>query len=222
LVVSGLNGRLDVDAVGGLEAVAPLVSETLEELDLRRPSAFWELGEEEVTVPGEGSVGWLLNLAWFILMSAPDVDVALTHKVLHHKRPSLFPLIDGRTLGWLQDASWDRRGQRSAWAQIHHELVSSQDEFALLEEWFAREIAARHESFVELTRLRIHDILLVPCSIGCGGGGRARGRDGSEESGDLPRARVAEKSGWIGSLDSLEGRRLHYLLGDAKRSEMEP
>jgi hypothetical protein len=87
LVVSGLNGRLDVDAVGGLQAVAPLVSETLEELDLRRPSVFWELGEEEVTVPEEGSIGWLLNRAWFILMSAPDVDVALTHKVLHLKRP---------------------------------------------------------------------------------------------------------------------------------------
>jgi hypothetical protein len=49
-------------------------------------------------------------------------------------------------------------GRMRAWATIHNDLHQHQQEFIALEEWFAAQASARDG--VQLTRLRIHGILL--------------------------------------------------------------
>jgi hypothetical protein len=101
-------------------------------------------------------------------MGMPDLDVITTHKILHHKRPDVFPLFDRETAR--------RLGEKGAWVQIHHELAESRDEWAGLEVWFAG--LATGPGDVALTLLRLHDILVWSlgdeenrrgCPQGCGG-----------------------------------------------------
>ena len=84
-------------------------------------------------------------------MGLPQVERAITHKLLHHKRPELFPMLDSLTSPHL--------GAQHAWATIHRDLTRNCREFAELEEWFA-DLAAAVTDSASLTRLRIHDILL--------------------------------------------------------------
>ena len=126
LVPAALNARLNARASAGLQSVRESVSdvlETIEEERTARPEvAFWTLSEEEVAQPKDDNLGWLLNHAWSLLMWADGVGVALAHKILHHKMPRLFPLIDGETLVPLQGAALDRRRLENAWAQVHFAL----------------------------------------------------------------------------------------------------
>ena len=84
-------------------------------------------------------------------MNLPGLDVAIANKTLHHKRPWLFPMLDNLTLESLGGAG-------KAWAVIHGDLTRHADEFEELETWFAA--LASQKGGVQLTRLRIHDILL--------------------------------------------------------------
>lgn len=151
LVAAGLNARIDVSVVASLLAVEPEASEALKRLPPEGGNVrFWDL-EGDITgqPPNEGSPAWPLWRAWSVLMGAGDVGVAVTHKILHHKRPDMFPLIDNRTL-----AAFDKH----PWAEIHDDLRASHDEWASLEDRFSEAAAMLHG--VRLTRLRLHDILL--------------------------------------------------------------
>lgn len=98
-------------------------------------------------------------------MSLPGVDVAITHKILHHKRPDFFPLIDNQTLKIL--------GSR-AWLTIHDNLTANPTGWDQLE----RQIATlAHNRGVALTRLRLHDILLWTSVTGRDAIAQPLGRD---------------------------------------------
>ena len=87
-------------------------------------------GDEDLIVPPTrtSSPAWPIWRAWSILMGIEGVDIARTHKILHHKRPKVFPLIDNETVTWL-------RGGESVWAAIHDE--SGYDLPADLTDWSA-------------------------------------------------------------------------------------
>jgi hypothetical protein len=88
-------------------------------------------------------------------MRTEDVKVALTHKLLHHKRPDLFPLIDRKTEPLLAAHTDESAG---LWAVVHSELNANQRQFTALETTFAELVDG--EGDVPLTRLRLHDVLL--------------------------------------------------------------
>lgn len=150
-VAAGLNARLDASAVASLIAVEPEVSAALRHLPPRGAGpSFWELNRDHLhgRRPSSDSAEWPLWRAWTVMMGAPDIGVALTHKTLHHKRPDMFPLIDNRTLAAFG---------KDAWAELHDDLTDGADDWEHLELRFADQ-AATHG--VALTRLRLHDILL--------------------------------------------------------------
>jgi hypothetical protein len=89
--------------------------------------------------------------AWALLRGLSGVGPTITHKVLHRKRPWLFPIVDSETVERLSKCAGE-------WRTIHAELTSQVDEFKHLEQWFAGQAIER--GGVLLTRLRIHDILL--------------------------------------------------------------
>jgi len=149
-VAAGLNARMNVDRVGALQAVAELVGESIEHLEAAAP--FWEMDRDELHAPSATETyEWWAVRAWSLLMSQPDVGVAVTHKTLHHKRPKLFPLLDGVTKKHLP------KGR--AWATIHDDLTSQAEAWAQLEDDF-RAVTDPARGDIELTRLRLHDILL--------------------------------------------------------------
>jgi hypothetical protein len=151
-VVEGINAGIDAAGVGAFLAVAPDVNEALAEID--QEQTFWDLPVEEIDprgTPPEGSPSWWVHRAWWLLYFTPEIGTALTHKVLHHKRPRLFPLLDNETAPHL--------GRESAWVQIHDDLTSQEKAFDELEVWFADE-AAKRNGAVPLSRLRVHDILV--------------------------------------------------------------
>jgi Family of unknown function (DUF6308) len=156
LVAAGLNGELDVDAIGALQLAtrraAPYLAAAAD-----RGQEFTELTLAELSDnPRAGTTGWLLTQAWQQMMNTADVGRALTHKVLHHKRPTLFPLLDRKTADPLR-AAGQPLGQ-NAWQVIWTDIDSSRAEFKELRVWFAGLAAERASQSLGL--LRIHDILL--------------------------------------------------------------
>jgi hypothetical protein len=121
----------------------------------RRGKDFTSLTSEELADdPPPDTAGWYLTRAWSQMMDTPDVGVALTHKVLHHKQPHLFPLLDALTADALRNAP----GGRNIWQQIHAEISDARQDFEDLRAWFAPVAAAR--GGVPLGLPRLHDILL--------------------------------------------------------------
>ncbi|WP_104526015.1 DUF6308 family protein [Blastococcus atacamensis] len=157
LVVDGINGKMDQTAITALKDAAdrawPHVRSAVERAEGR---AFWELPEPEVgRTPPPRSTGEALDDAWRECMATDGIGVALTHKLLHHKRPELFPLIDGLTAPKLAPSKDSDVG---LWGVVHRELRANAEEFTTLERVFADLVNA--EDDVSLTRLRLHDILL--------------------------------------------------------------
>jgi hypothetical protein len=60
--------------------------------------SLWLRNEVANKPPTPDSPGWHLWRCWTLLMGVTGIDVARAHKILHHKRPKLFPLIDNQTL----------------------------------------------------------------------------------------------------------------------------
>lgn len=148
LVAEGLNARMGSRPLLHVEALLPAVSSAVRAIppDL----SFWDLSSPEILEPqSEGDRGYGLRRAWYLLMSVPDIDVARTHKILHHARPKVFPLLDNLTLQFL------REGQ--AWGNIHENLTDQADAFIELEQWFG---GLLQSGDAPLLRLRLHDILL--------------------------------------------------------------
>lgn len=152
-ITAGLNGQPHARTVASLLAVAPEVSEALTALPpAERGRGFWNLERDDLAHPAsQASEAWPLWRAWSLLMGAPNIDVAVTHKTLHHKRPDMFPLLDRRTI-----TAFD--SSKTAWAEIHRDLTDNPVGWTYVEDRFEEE--ARRRDGARLTRLRLHDILL--------------------------------------------------------------
>jgi hypothetical protein len=154
LVAAGLNGQLDISAVGALQVAVQRAAPWLAEAACAGTD-FADLPRGELADDApRGTVGWSLTEAWRQMMATPDVGIALTHKVLHHKRPALFPLLDNLTAAKVSPAPEGR----NAWQQIHIEISNARDAFEELRSWFEAEATARSGDPLSLPRL--HDILL--------------------------------------------------------------
>jgi hypothetical protein len=152
LTAEGLHGRLDPRAWSALAAalteVQPLADDAVGRADGR---PFWELPEDEFSVLAEpGTVGALLRQ---VGEACGDLGASHPHvaAALHSRRPELFPLLH-RTTRWAL-LPHVREGDSGVEAVVHRELVACADAFAELE-------AAVRAEGVELTRLRLHDVLL--------------------------------------------------------------
>jgi hypothetical protein len=153
LIAEGLHGRLDpagwAAMKGILDDVRPL-ADTAVERAAGRP--FWQLPDDEFSVLAEpGTVGAALRQIGQLVADAPGVSAKHVAAALHHRRPSLFPLLV-RTTRW-QLLPHVREGDSGVEAVVHRELTANAAAFGRLE----HELAARD---VSLTRLRLHDVLL--------------------------------------------------------------
>lgn len=156
LVAGGLNGRVGSKEVAALIAMAPGVSMCLSEIPQHR--TFWHLDEAQVrSPPDQDSDAWPIWRAYDLLYGAKRIKLAIAHKTLHHKRPSVFPLIDNKTATVL--------GHDHLWARVHSELNECSQEWESLEDLFASAASARPNS-VRLPRLRLHDILVWTKVVG--------------------------------------------------------
>ncbi|HZJ26138.1 MAG TPA: DUF6308 family protein [Acidimicrobiia bacterium] len=149
LVVAGLNTGIDAAGCLAALAVAPSVTDALAHVPAG--TRFWDLPRDEIgaDVP-VNSVGWYVQRAWWLLRSAPGIGNSISHKILHHKHPAVFPLLDWSTIELLPEGR--------AWQQIHQDLNEFAEEFESIEWMFGR--TADDHRGVRLTRLRIHDIVL--------------------------------------------------------------
>jgi hypothetical protein len=156
LVAAGLNGELDVAAIGALylatRRAAPYLAEAADQAREFSELTLAELADD----PSAGTAGWFLNKAWQQMMNTPDVGRALTHKILHHKQPALFPLLDRRTADVLRPAGRPQR--QNAWQVIWSDIDRSRAEFERLRSWFANLAAER--GGLPLGLLRLYDILV--------------------------------------------------------------
>jgi hypothetical protein len=150
LVAEGLHGRLDPAAweamKSALDDVAPL-ADACAARAAGRP--LWQLPDDEFSVLAEpGTVGAVLREIGQRTAESTPKHVAAA---LHHRRPDLFPLLV-RITRW-QLLPHVREGDSGVEAVIHRELVANADGFAALQR-------ALEPHGVELTVLRLHDVLL--------------------------------------------------------------
>lgn len=152
LVADALNAQMRARDIAGVLAVAREIGEQITRID-ESGVKFWTLSLDQVsTAPLDQSAPeWPLWRAWTILMGVPGVEVARAHKTLHHKRPSVFPLIDNETIPWLREGG-------SAWATVHRDLTSTAGAWSELEVAIGE--ALSDTATAAPTRLRLHDILL--------------------------------------------------------------
>jgi hypothetical protein len=148
LLAEGLHGRLDPAGWAGvraaLDAAHPIALQAERQAAGR---AFWELPEEETSVLAEpGTVGAALRA----LAEGPHGAYVLA--ALHHRRPDLFPLLDGTTRRQLWPHSVE--GDSGTHAVVLRELRANARAFAGLELRVSALLGHR------VTRLRLHDVLL--------------------------------------------------------------
>ena len=148
LLAEGLHGRLDP---AGWTAVRSALDEALpvarEAARRAAGRAFWELPEEETSVLAEpGTVGAALRS----LASGPHGPYVLA--ALHHRRPELFPLLDGVTRRQLWPHTAE--GDSGVHAVVLRELRANARAFAGLESRATAVLGRR------VTRVRLHDVLL--------------------------------------------------------------
>lgn len=150
LVVAALDPRAGSAAFLAMEAILPDLNSILARIDVVQ--TFWTLPRADLggSPPGAGTQAWWLWRAWALLRGLEGVGPTIGDKVLHHKRPWLFPIFD--------DDTRRRMGGERVWQVLHDELNWHEEQFTYLERWFAAEAARRGGAY--LTRLRIHDILL--------------------------------------------------------------
>lgn len=144
LAAEGLHGRLAPDAWAAMKSrlddVRPLVEAVLARAGGRR---FEQLPDDEFSVLDEpGTVGALLREI------GTDKHV---RAALHHRRADLFPLLV-RTTRWPL-LPHVREGDSGVEAVIHRELVANAGAFDELR-------GALAVLGIELTALRLHDVLL--------------------------------------------------------------
>lgn len=150
LAVAALDARVGGAEFLAMESILPDLNEVLAHIDIGK--TFWALNPAWLgAVPPAGAEEWWLWRAWALLRGLSGVGPTITHKVLHHKRPWLFPIVDTKTVERLSRCGGE-------WQTLHAELTNQVGQFKHLEQWFAGQAIER--GGVLLTRLRIHDILL--------------------------------------------------------------
>lgn len=156
LVTAGLNARIDVATFVRLRSFADRAADHLDAAHQLQPD-FLQLDRDEVgDDPPQGSAGWHLLEAWRQGMATPGLKLARVHKVLHHKRPRLVPLLDNKTVKPIRDAA-DAKGCGS-WQLIHCEIRDHAECFRDLADEFDK-LATGIED-VSLSWLRLYDILV--------------------------------------------------------------
>ncbi len=155
LVIDGLNGRLTSDAVASIMLMRAELAECFDRLDGMPTAPFWEQKVDDLGPPTtEETQIWWMYRAWWLLRSAVGSNVARTHKILHHKRPDLFPLLDRLTIAELEGEEW---------TAVRKDL----DDPTILDlsGWFEDQRRAVFWATSPLLPTRIHDILLwLHCS----------------------------------------------------------
>jgi hypothetical protein len=156
LIAEGLHGRLDpagwAAMKGALDDVGPL-ADTAVEHAAGRP--FWELPDDEFSVLAEpGTVGAALRQIAQLVADAPGVSAKHVAAALHHRRPSLFPLLV-RTTRW-QLLPHVREGDSGVEAVIHLEVGANRAVLGELQE----RTALLLDGDTPLTLRRLHDVLL--------------------------------------------------------------
>jgi hypothetical protein len=151
LVAEGLHGRLDRDAWTTVHDTLARTSRLVNDAaDRAQGRAFWELGDEELSVLGEpGTVGAILREI-ARQSGAHGAHVLAAH---HHRCPRLVPHLTVSTRRAL--APHTEEGDSGVEAVVRRELRANATAFGLLEEAVA---AAPGDA--RPTRLRLHDILL--------------------------------------------------------------
>ena len=156
LTAEGLHGRLDPESWSAMKAVLGDVGPLADAVSDRaagRP--LGELPDDEFSVLAEpGTVGAGLRRIREHCAEVPGVPPQHVVAALHHRRPSLVPLLH-RTTRW-QLLPHVREGDSGVEAVIHRELRSNRPAFAALQE----RLAAVVDGDRPLTVLRLHDILL--------------------------------------------------------------
>ena len=163
IVSIGLSSQIKEWAIAGMLEMAPFVTEALAHIPLDK--TFWDLPPAEVKQLPDGSNAWWMNHAVKLLVAVHGVQFTVAHKTLHHKRPLLFPLLDNETVTVLP--------YKDSWTIIHDDLANHCAQFEALEQFVAKEVATR--GGVQLTRLRIHDILVWTSVKGKSGNASAAG-----------------------------------------------
>jgi len=156
LVIAGLNARIDMTTSARLRSFADRAADHLDAAHRMQPD-FLQLHRDDVgDGPPEGSAGWHLCQAWRQGMATPRLSIARVHKVLHHKRPRLVPLLDNKTVKPIRAAA-DARACGS-WQLIHDEIHAHAEHFQTLADEFDKLAAGIDD--VSLSWLRLYDILV--------------------------------------------------------------
>ena len=99
-----------------MEAILPDLNEVLAYIDIGK--TFWALNPVWLgAIPHVGAEEWWLWRAWALLRGLSGVGPTITHKVLHHKRPWLFPIVDTETVERLRKCG-------DEWQTLHAELTN--------------------------------------------------------------------------------------------------
>ena len=156
LIAEGLHGRLDPAAWSAmnavLEAVAPL-ADAVSDRAAGRP--LGELPDDEFSVLAEpGTVGAGLRRIWTHCSATPGVPVQHVVAALHHRRPSLVPLLSRSTRFALLPHV--REGDSGVEAVVHREVRANRTAFTALQERAASRLAGDPP----LSVVRLHDVLL--------------------------------------------------------------
>jgi Family of unknown function (DUF6308) len=153
LTAEGLHGRLDKGEWTAMRRVLGEVQPFFDaavERAAGRP--FHELDDDEFSVLAEpGTVGSWLRRIWQHDEVSSDVSPKHVTAALHHRRPDLFPLVVRATRWHLLPHV--REGDSGVEAVVHRELRANDEVFGELER-----AVALHD--VQMTRLRLHDVLL--------------------------------------------------------------
>lgn len=156
LVTAGLNARVDMPTFVRLRSFADRAAEHLDAAHQLQPD-FLRLQRDGVgDDPPEASAGWHLFEAWRQGIATPGLNVARVHKVLHHKRPRLVPLLDNETTKPIRVAA-DAKGCR-LWQLIYDEIHAHAEHFQDLADQFDRRATGIDD--VTLSWLRLYDILV--------------------------------------------------------------
>jgi len=156
LVTAGLNARIDMTTFARLRSFADRAAGHLDAAHQLQPD-FLRLHRDEVgDEPPQGSAGWHLSEAWRQGMATPGLGIARVHKMLHHKRPRLVPLLDNKTAEPIRAAAAVKAC--GSWQLIHDEIHAHAGHFQALADGFD-ELATTIDG-VSVSWLRLYDILV--------------------------------------------------------------
>jgi hypothetical protein len=157
LTAEGLHGRLDPAAWTAMKALLDDVRPLADAAVARaagRP--LRELADDQFSVLAEpGTVGAALRDIWQLVSEKPGGSPKHVFAALHHRRPSLFPLLN-RTTRW-QLLPHVREGDSGVEAVVHREIQANRAAFGALQEKVS---ALLGDGGTPLTVVRLHDVLL--------------------------------------------------------------